>query len=50
MRSLFVPSGKFGDEYIWHGVEDNARYVKGSAFRNADTYACAGYPEACGFK
>lgn len=41
---------KFGDEYIWSGVEDNARYGKGSAFRNADTYACAVYPEACGFK
>lgn len=38
---------KFGDDYIRNGVND--RHGQDSAFGNADTYACAAYPDACGF-
>ena len=38
---------KFGDDYIRNGT--NERFGKRSAFRNADTYGCAAYPDTCGF-
>jgi RHS repeat-associated protein len=39
---------KFGDDYIWNGV--NPRHGEDSGFGNADTYSCAVYPDTCGFK
>jgi uncharacterized protein RhaS with RHS repeats len=39
---------KFGDDYIWKGV--NPRHGERSGFRNADTCACAVFPQTCGFK